>query len=114
MVGAGPFVKVVVGTPGALATLDIAGQSVSGVFAFEQLTKPTGERLVTVAVSDAGLNLGETIGVELLARHAPIRIEIDQHGDPAIGRFGLRGVERGVRLSRLFASATGQRRRGEQ
>ena len=51
----GPYVKV----EGIGVELNIAGQVIGGDFAFEQLTKPNGQRVVKVAVANAHIALGE-------------------------------------------------------
>ncbi|MEK7414136.1 MAG: hypothetical protein AAB263_12550, partial [Planctomycetota bacterium] len=54
-VQAGPFVRV----EGLNVTLGIAGQSLSGDIAFEQVTKPGGAKTVKVAFNNVSLRLGD-------------------------------------------------------
>ena len=51
----GPYVKI----EGVGVELTVAGQVIGGDFAFEQLTKPNGTRVVKVAVARAHIALGE-------------------------------------------------------
>ena len=58
---AGPYVRVEVAgrTLGQPATLEILGQTLTGNFAFEQVTNAAGQRVVRIGVSQVGLRIGD-------------------------------------------------------
>ncbi|HXG49000.1 MAG TPA: VCBS repeat-containing protein, partial [Methylomirabilota bacterium] len=64
MLPAGPYLRVEIGesAPMTPATLEVLGQTISGNFVLEQVTRPGGTKVVRVAVSDAALGLGGTTG----------------------------------------------------
>ena len=63
---AGKFLRL----EGTEIDLTVAGQTLTGNFAFEQKTKPNGQRVVVVAVTDAQLNLGDGLAVATITEGA--------------------------------------------
>src|SRR5207247_1006990 len=59
---AGPFLRVQAGFTGNPVTLTVLGQTLKGVFAFEQLTTTGGTRVVRVGFTEVELFLGDAHG----------------------------------------------------
>ncbi|HXG49304.1 MAG TPA: hypothetical protein VNO52_16895, partial [Methylomirabilota bacterium] len=87
---AGPYLRVELGRAAAPASLSILGQTLSGLFAFEQVTNSLGQKRVRVAATHVGLSLGGVVEVE------------DGQGSFLLGPDGLAGsISATVRLNNL-------------
>ena len=62
-VAANDYVRVRLGEAGTPITLTIAGQTLTGVFTFEQLTTAAGEQLIKVGAIEVGLDLAGIVTI---------------------------------------------------
>jgi hypothetical protein len=98
---AGPYLRVEIGNASAPASLSVLGQTLSGNFAFEQVTTAAGLKRVRVAATNVGLSLGGVVEVvdgegsflispDGLAGSLAATVNLDvPAGIEFVGRFGL-------------------------
>ncbi len=63
---AGPYLRLQVGTPTAKASVKVFGQSLSGVFLFEQQTTKAGAKVIRIGMTNVDLFLGDP-GADLVS-----------------------------------------------
>ena len=79
----GDFVQVRLGSTGNPVTLSIAGQALTGVFTFEQLTTAAGDQVIRVGAIEVGLSIAGI--VTLAGGTAAFVILPDRRGRPGLG-----------------------------